>query len=40
MVIEIESDKYIITGLPFYNYDNENAFKEALEDTLNDLVAI
>ncbi|NOG99405.1 MAG: hypothetical protein HND52_15725 [Ignavibacteriae bacterium] len=34
--IEIYSDKYIITGVPFYNNENENEFKEALEGTLDD----
>ena len=32
----IDSDKYLITGVPFYNYENENEFKEALETTLNE----
>lgn len=36
MTIEIESDKYLITGVPFYNIENENEFKEALEKTLNE----
>ncbi len=35
-VIKIHSDKYLITGVPFYNYDNENEFKETLENTLNE----
>ncbi len=35
-VIKIYSDKYLITGVPFYNYDNENEFKETLESTLNE----
>ncbi|NVK52540.1 MAG: DEAD/DEAH box helicase family protein [Flavobacteriaceae bacterium] len=34
--IEIDSDKYLITGVPFYNNENENEFKETLENTLND----
>ena len=33
---DIDSDKYLITGVPFYNYENENEFKEALETTLNE----
>jgi type III restriction enzyme len=33
--IEIDSDKYLITGVPFYNNENENEFKETLESTLN-----
>ena len=36
MTIEIDSDKYLITGVPFYNYENENEFKETLESTLNE----
>ncbi|MCD6113173.1 MAG: DEAD/DEAH box helicase family protein [Bacteroidales bacterium] len=35
-VIEIHSDKYLITGVPFYNNENENEFKETLENTLNE----
>ena len=35
-VIEIDSDKYLITGVPFYNNENENEFKESLENTLNE----
>lgn len=34
--IEIDSDNYLITGVPFYNNENENEFKEALENTLNE----
>ena len=34
--IEIDSDKYLITGVPFYNNENENEFKEALESILNE----
>ena len=33
-IIKIESDKYLITGVPFYNNENENEFKETLENTL------
>ena len=32
--IKIHTDKYIITGVPFYNNDNENEFKKTLEETL------
>jgi type III restriction enzyme len=32
--IKIDTDNYIITGVPFYNYANENEFKKTLEDTL------
>lgn len=35
MTFEIDSDKYLITGVPFYNNKNENKFKEILENTLN-----
>jgi len=34
--INIHTDKYLITGVPFYNNANENEFKEALESTLNE----
>ena len=34
-ILEIDSDKYLITGVPFYNNENENEFKESLESTLN-----
>jgi len=34
--IEIDTDKYLITGVPFYNNENENEFKETLEKTLNE----
>jgi len=30
-VLDIDSDKYLITGVPFYNNENENEFKESLE---------
>ena len=39
-VIKIHSDKYLITGVPFYNYGNENEFKKTLESTLNETVAL
>lgn len=32
--LKINTDSYLITGIPFYNYDNENEFKESLEDVL------
>ena len=35
-VIEINTDMYLITGVPFYNNTNENEFRETLESTLND----
>ncbi len=34
-ILEIHTDKYLITGIPFYNYDNENEFKRQLEEVLN-----
>ena len=34
--LKIDSDKYLITGVPFYNNENENEFKETLEMTLNE----
>ena len=33
-VINLQTDKYLITGVPFYNNDNENEFKESLEGLL------
>lgn len=35
-IIEIDSDRYMITGVPFYNNENENEFKETLEKTLKE----
>jgi type III restriction enzyme len=32
--IKIDTDNYVITGVPFYNYANENEFKKTMEDTL------
>ena len=31
----IQTDTYLITAVPFYNYDNENTFNQELEDVLN-----
>ena len=31
----IDTDKYLITGVPFYNLSNENEFISSLEDVLN-----
>lgn len=39
-VIKIHLDKYLITGVPFYNYNNENEFKETLESTLNEAIEL
>ena len=33
--IKINTDKYLITGLPFYDSENENDFKRALAKVLN-----
>ena len=33
--IKIDTDTYLITAVPFYNYNNENEFKTTLENTLN-----
>ena len=32
MTIEIDSDNYLITGVPFYNNENENEFKNTLNN--------
>lgn len=32
--ITIHTDTYLITAVPFYNYNNENEFNTALESTL------
>lgn len=32
--IQIHSDKYLITGVPFYNYENENEFASELDKVL------
>lgn len=32
--ISINTDTYLITAVPFYNYNNENEFKATLEETL------
>ena len=29
---KIETDRYLITAVPFYNYSNENEFKNKLEE--------
>jgi type III restriction enzyme len=34
VILKIHSDHYLITAVPFYNYDNENEFKKTLEDTV------
>jgi type III restriction enzyme len=35
ITIDIDSDKYLITGVPFYNYETENEFKKELEGMLD-----
>jgi type III restriction enzyme len=34
--IKIHTDTYLITAVPFYNYNKENEFKTTLESTLNE----
>ena len=34
-IVKISSDKYLITGVPFYNNEDENKFRKILENTLN-----
>ena len=34
-IIKIDTDKYLITGVPFYNNTIENEFKKTLENTLS-----
>ncbi|MEY3498710.1 MAG: hypothetical protein RL308_379 [Bacteroidota bacterium] len=33
-IIELNTDKYVITAVPFYNYSNENEFNDKLIDVL------
>jgi len=33
-IFEINFDKYLVTGVPFYNNESENEFKESLENLL------
>lgn len=33
-VIKVHTDRYLITAVPFYNYNNENKFAAELEDVL------
>lgn len=33
--LKIETDQYLITGVPFYSYADENSFAKELEDTLD-----
>lgn len=35
-MVTIDMDTYLITAVPFYNYNNENEFKAILEDTLTE----
>src|SRR5690554_4394659 len=34
VIVEIHSDKYLLTAVPFYNYENENEFGRELEKAL------
>lgn len=34
--IKIHTDTYLITAVPFYNYNNENEFKNTLENTFSE----
>ena len=34
--IKIHTDTYLITAVPFYNYNNENEFKKDLGRDIND----
>ena len=36
MTIEIDSDNYLITGVPFYNNENENEFKNTLNNIFSE----
>ena len=36
--IEIDTEKYLITGVPFYNNENENKCRKTLEETLNEAI--
>lgn len=33
-IVEIHSDKYLLTAVPFYNYENENEFNSKLKEVL------
>lgn len=37
-IVVKDLDNYIITGVPFYNYDNENEFKKELNETLRTII--
>lgn len=34
--VKIHTDSYLITAVPFYNYENENQFRDELEDVLKE----
>jgi type III restriction enzyme len=34
--IKVDTDKYVITAVPFYNNNNENEFKRALEEVIKE----
>ena len=35
LTIQISTDSYLITAVPFYNYDNENEFSTTLNSALS-----
>ena len=37
-VIKIHTDSYLITGVPFYEHENENDFIERFEGTLSEMI--
>ena len=37
-IVVKDLDNYVITGVPFYNYDNENDFKKELNETLRTII--
>ena len=37
-IVVKDLDNYIITGVPFYNFDNENEFKKELNETLRTII--
>lgn len=37
-IVVKDLDNYVITGVPFYNYDNENEFKKELNETLRTII--
>ncbi len=37
-IVVKDLDKYIITGVPYNKYDNENEFKKELNETLRSII--